>query len=245
MATEIELKATPRPRIGKGAARGLRRQGRVPGVIYGDRQEPEAIMVDYREVTRHYQTGRFLTTVFMVDVDGKKTRVIPRDVQFDPVRDFLTHVDFLRIAKDALVRVAIPVRFKNHDRSPGLKRGGALNVVRHQVDMFCPADAIPAHIDVDLDGLDIGASVHISAVKLPPGTRTVIKDRDFTVATIAGAMQEKVEPTAEEVAAAAVAGEVPAIAQAAPAAADAKDAKAGDAKAVKAGDAKAAKDPKK
>ena len=174
MATEIELKATPRPRIGKGAARGLRRQGRVPGVIYGDRQEPEAIMVDYREVTRHYQTGRFLTTVFMVDVDGKKSRVIPREVQVDPVKDLPVHVDFQRVGASGKIRVNVPVKFIDEALSPGLKRGGVLNIVRHEVEVICPADAIPLQFEFSLDGLDIGRSLHISAIKMPEGVRPVL-----------------------------------------------------------------------
>lgn len=237
MAQTTELKATVRERVGKGAARNMRRQGLVPAVIYGNKQEPDPINLVYPDVWKHYQTGRFLTTLFTIDVDGKKTQVIPRDVQVDPVRDFLTHVDFQRVVKGSQIRVAIPVRFHNQDKSPGIKRGGVLNVVRHEVDLYCPAEAIPDHIVVDLEGLEIGASVHISHVKLPAGTSPVIKSRDFTVATIAGAIAEKVEAevTADVVEGAAEGGE----AEGAGAAPDAKAAAGGKAPAAAAGKAPA------
>lgn len=228
MAETIELKATARERVGKGAARGLRRDGRVPAVIYGDKQSAEPIVLDYKDVWKHYQSGRFFQTLYLIDVGGKKTRVLPREAQVDPVRDFLTHVDFLRVAKDAQIRVAIPVSFRNHDKSPGLKRGGVLNVVRHDVELYCPADAIPTSIEVNLDGLEIGNSVHISAVELPAGTRPVIADRDFTIATIAGAVAETAETTTTAEGAAPAEGEA-ATAAAAPAD-DKKDAKAAPAK---------------
>ncbi|MEZ5774942.1 MAG: 50S ribosomal protein L25/general stress protein Ctc [Hyphomicrobiaceae bacterium] len=213
MAEHIELKATARPRVGKGAARDARRNGQIPAVIYGDGRAPEPINVPYADLWKHYSTGRLLTTVMDISIDGSKTTVIPRDVQLDPVRDFLTHVDFLRISETTAVRVGIPVTFINDDKSPGLKRGGVLNVVRHEVEMFCPANAIPKALVVDLDGLEIGTSIHISAIKLPEGTKPVIQDRDFTVATIAGASAKDDE---------AKAGEGEATAAAAPAAADAK-----------------------
>ncbi len=227
MAEQVELKATARPRVGKGAARGMRKTGRVPAVIYGDSQAPEPIIMDYKDLFKPYHSGRFLQTVYTLVVDGKKSRVIPRDVQVDPVMDSMVHVDFQRISKDGQLRVAIPVQFVNDDKSPGLKRGGVLNVVRHEIELYCPVDAIPHHIEVDLDGLDIGASIHISSVKLPPDTKAVIQSRDFTVATIAGASSasadaaDAADATAEGGAApAAAAGD--AKAGAAPAAADAK-----------------------
>jgi large subunit ribosomal protein L25 len=132
----------------------------------------------------------------VLDVEGKKTRVIPRAVQLDPVRDFPIHVDFLRLSKDALVTVEVPVRFLNEAASPGLKRGGVLNIVRHEIPVRCPADAIPDHFEVDLTGLEIGDSVHISAVKLPEGVRPTITERDFTVATIVGRAAEEPVPGA-------------------------------------------------
>ncbi|HXG80153.1 MAG TPA: 50S ribosomal protein L25/general stress protein Ctc [Methyloceanibacter sp.] len=211
MAEAIELKAWARTRSGKGGARAERREGRIPGVLYGDKKEPENISVDYRTIYQQLHTGHFQSTIFLLDVEGKKTRVIPRAVQLDPVRDFPIHVDFLRLSKDALVTVEVPVRFLNEAASPGLKRGGVLNIVRHEIPVRCPADAIPDHFEVDLTGLEIGDSVHISAIKLPEGVRPTITDRDFTVATIVGRSAEEPVPSA----AAAEAGEAGAEAAAA------------------------------
>jgi large subunit ribosomal protein L25 len=194
MAEAIELKAWARGRSGKGGARATRREGRIPGILYGDKQEPETIAVDYRAISQQMHTGHFQSTIFTLDVDGKKTRVIPRGVQLDPIRDFPIHVDFMRVGKDALVTVEVPVRFLNEAASPGLKRGGVLNIVRHDIPVRCPADAIPDHFEVDLTGLEIGDSVHISAIVLPKGVRPTITERDFTVATIVGRSAE--EPVA-------------------------------------------------
>lgn len=185
MSQTIELNAVVRERGGKGAARAVRRQGLVPGVIYGDKKEPQTISVDRRELQRLLGTGTFLSTLVSLEVDGTKTQVLPRDVQFDPVKDFPVHVDFLRLGKGARISVDIPVHFLNEAASPGIKRGGVLNVVRHEVELICPADAIPEFIEADLTGYDIGDSLHISAITLPEGVRPAITDRDFTVATIA------------------------------------------------------------
>jgi large subunit ribosomal protein L25 len=185
MSQTIELNAVVRERGGKGAARAVRRQGLVPGVIYGDKKEPEIISIDRRELVRLLNFGNFMTTLCSIDVDGAKTRVLARDVQFDPVKDFPIHVDFLRLGKDARIAVDIPVHFLNEEASPGIKRGGVLNVVRHEVELICPADAIPDFIEADLTGYDIGDSLHISAIALPAGVTPAITDRDFTVATIA------------------------------------------------------------
>ncbi len=191
MAEATELKAWARPRTGKGGARAVRREGRVPGTLYGDKRDPETIAVDYREINQHLHKGHFRSTIFVLDIDGSKTRVIPRDVQLDPVRDFPIHVDFMRVSKDALINVDVPVRFLNEGASPGLKRGGVLNIVRHDIPVRCPADRIPDHFEVDLTGLEIGDSIHISAIKLPDGVRPTITDRDFTVATIVGRAAEE------------------------------------------------------
>jgi len=198
MAEAIELKARARGCSGKGGARAERREGRIPGIVYGDKQEPQSISVDYRTINRQLHTGHFQSTVFVLDIEGKKTQVIPREVQLDPVRDFPIHVDFLRLGKDALVTVDVPVRFLNEGASPGLKRGGVLNVVRHEITVRCQADVIPDHFAIDLTGLEIGDSVHISAVKLPEGVRPTITDRDFTVATIVGRAAEEPAPGAAE-----------------------------------------------
>jgi len=186
MSTTYELKAEVREQVGKGSAREVRRNGKVPAVIYGDKQPPLAIALSYKEIYYKIHGGGFLTTVATIDVGGQKISVLPKDFQLDPVRDFPMHVDFLRVGKDTEVNVAVPVHFINEEKSPGLKRGGALNIVRHEVEFHCPADAIPEFITVDLDGVDIGDSIHISAVKLPAGVKPVISDRDFTIATIAG-----------------------------------------------------------
>jgi large subunit ribosomal protein L25 len=196
MAEAIELKAWARGRSGKGGARAERREGRIPGILYGDQKEPQSISVDYRAINLQLHTGHFQSTIFVLDVEGKKTRVIPRAVQLDPVRDFPIHVDFLRLGKDALVTVDVPVRFLNEAASPGLKRGGVLNIVRHEIAVRCQADAIPDHFEVDLTGLEIGDAVHISAIKLPEGVRPTITDRDFTVATIVGRAAEEPAPGA-------------------------------------------------
>lgn len=185
MAQTTELTAAVREKGGKGAARSLRRQGLVPAVIYGDKKEPELITLNYREVLKEVETGRFLSHIYNVKVAGKTVRVIPRDVQFEPVRDFILHIDFLRLAKGATIAVAVPVTFVNEEESPGLKRGGVLNTVRHEVELECPNDAIPEELVADLTGLDIGDSIHISAIPLPEGVKPTITDRDFTVATIA------------------------------------------------------------
>lgn len=200
MAETTELKAWARQRSGKGGARAARREGRIPGILYGDKKGPESISVEYRAISQQLLTGHFQSTIFTLDVEGTKTRVIPRGVQLDPVRDFPIHVDFLRVSKDALVTVDVSVRFLNEAASPGLKRGGVLNIVRHEIPVRCPADAIPDHFDVDLTGLEIGNSIHISAIKLPPNVRPTIAERDFTVATIVGRSAEEPvagAPTAE------------------------------------------------
>lgn len=191
MSETYELKAEARERVGKGSAREIRRNGKVPAVIYGDKQPPLAITLPYKDIFYKIHGGGFLTTVATIDLDGKKIRVLPKDYQLDPVRDFPLHVDFLRVSKDTEVNVLVPVHFINEEKSPGLKRGGVLNIVRHEVEFHCPANAIPEFITVDLTGADIGESIHISAVKLPAGVKPVITDRDFTVATIAGTAAAK------------------------------------------------------
>ncbi|MEX0404722.1 50S ribosomal protein L25/general stress protein Ctc [Aquibium sp. LZ166] len=180
-----ELKAEARERVGKGSARDVRRNGKVPAVIYGDKQAPLAIALTYKDVYMKIHGGGFLTTIATIDLDGKKIQVLPKDYQLDPVRDFPMHVDFLRVGKDTVVTVEVPVHFVNEEKSPGIRRGGVLNIVRHEIEFTCPANAIPEFISVDLDGTDLGDSIHISAVKLPEGVKPTITDRDFTIATIA------------------------------------------------------------
>jgi len=202
MSATVSLQATARERVGKGAARAERRAGRIPAVIYGGKETATPISIDRHELDMQLKGGSFLTTVFEIVVGGKKVRALPRDVQTDPVRDFPIHVDFLRLTRGAEIAVNIPVNFLNEEDSPGIKRGGVLNVVRHEIEVMAPADAIPDGIDADLTGLDIGDSLHISAITLPEGVTPTITDRDFTVATIAapaGLKSEEDEEEGEEV----------------------------------------------
>jgi large subunit ribosomal protein L25 len=219
MAKVISLKASARKAGSKGAARATRRDGLVPGVIYGGEKEPQLVALPYNELWKAVESGRFLSTLVDVELGSDKVRAIPRDVQFDVVSDRVIHVDFLRLGAGQRISVAVRVHFSNHEASPGLKRGGVLNVVRHEVELYCPADNIPEQIEIDLTGWEIGGSIHISHVKLPPNVRPVIADRDFTIATIAGAGGGQEEVVAEVEGVAAVPTEVPATAQKVPAAA--------------------------
>jgi large subunit ribosomal protein L25 len=211
MSKIVQLKAASRARAGKGASRAVRRKGLVPGVVYGDKKEPQLISLAYGDVLPHVQTGRFMATLVDLEVDGQTVRAIPRDVQFEPVRDFVIHVDFLRLGPNARVAVEVPVHFKNQEASPGIKAGGALNIVAHTVPLYCSANLIPDEITVDLTGLMVGQSIHISQIKLPDGVSAVSKD-DVTLCAITAQAKE------EEAPAAAVTAEVPASAQKAPAA---------------------------
>ena len=198
MADVVQIKASARPRAGKGAARQARREGKVPAVIYGDKKEPDTIAIDGHELFILVQKGRFLSTLFEIDVDGNKTRVLPRDIQLDPVMDTPIHVDFQRVTPTSRVRVQVPVKFINEAASPGLKRGGVLNIVRHEVEVFAPPENIPSLFEFDLSGLEIGRSIHISAIQMPENVRPTITDRDFTVATIAGTGGKVAEEDSEE-----------------------------------------------
>ncbi len=184
MSDQLTISAEPRERAGKGASRALRREGRVPAVIYGDKKEAIAIHVEERALNKLLGTGHFMNSLVQVEVDGKKTRTLPKDVAFDPVTDRPLHVDFFRLAKGAKVQVNIPVVFINEEDSPGLKRGGVMNVVRHELDLMCDADHIPDEIEIDVTGLEIGDSIHISHVTLPEGAESAITDRDFTIAGV-------------------------------------------------------------
>jgi large subunit ribosomal protein L25 len=184
MSDTLTLPAETRDRAGKGASRALRRSGRVPAVVYGGNEEPLTVHVEEKELRRQLGTGHFFNSVVDVEVGGTTVRTLPKDVAFHPVTDRPLHVDFLRISKDAKVHVEVPVVFINEARSPGLKKGGVLNVVRHELELVCDADKIPDDIQIDVDGLDIGDSVHISQVSLPAGSASAITDRDFTIATI-------------------------------------------------------------
>lgn len=215
------IAAEARSRAGKGTARATRLKGRVPGVIYGEKQTPELISVESRELLKEMHKGSFFSRLFTIDIGGKTERVLARDVQLDPVSDRPIHVDFQRIGKDSKVRIFIPVHFLDQDQSPGIKKGGVLNIVRHEVEFFCQPDNIPEALSISLAGMEIGHSIHISAFDLPSGIKPVIQDRDFTVATIAAPTKEdEAAPKAEAAAAAPAAGAAaPAAKAAAPAAA--------------------------
>jgi large subunit ribosomal protein L25 len=185
MSEMKKLAAVARDRVGKGAARAIRRQGMIPAVVYGTGQPPKAIAIQFKEAKKLIYDGGFMTTMFEIDIEGDKERVIPRDYQLDPVKDMPIHIDFFRVAKGQTVTVEVPVHFLNQETCVGIKRGGTLNVVRHTVELFVPADAIPDAIEVDIKSLEMGDSLHISAVKLPEGCSPTIQDRDFTIATIA------------------------------------------------------------
>lgn len=207
MSEQLTLPAEARDRAGKGASRSLRREGRVPAVVYGQKKQPLSIHVEEKLLSKMLSTGHFMNTVVMIDVGGDATRTLPKAVDFHPVSSRPVHVDFLRISEHTQVHVAIPVRFENEEAAPGLKRGGVLNVVQHELEIICDAASIPDEIHVSLEGLEIGNSIHMSQVKLPAGATIVNKDEDFTVATVVAPSAMKSE---EEEGAAA--GDVPALA---------------------------------
>ena len=184
MSDQLTLSAETRDRAGKGASRELRRQNRIPAVIYGNKQEPETIHVEEKALIKLLMTGHFMNSVVELDLGGKKQITLPKDVAFHPVTDRPLHVDFLRIVKGAKVEVNVPVIFINEELSPGLKRGGVLNIVRHELELICDNDKLPDDIQIDVTGFDVGDSIHISNVTLPAGSESKITDRDFTIATI-------------------------------------------------------------
>jgi large subunit ribosomal protein L25 len=196
MSDQLTLPAEARERAGKGASRALR----------GEKQEALSIHVEEKLLTKMLHTGHFMNSVVMVDVGGKANRTLPKDVQFHPVSSRPIHVDFLRIGEHSKVHVNVPVRFDNEEASPGLKRGGVLNVVQHELELVCDAASIPNEIHIALDGLEIGDTIHISQVNLPEGVTPANADEDFTVATIVApsAMKAEEEETAAE-------GEVPTV----------------------------------
>ena len=198
MAVTSNIAAEARDRVGKGAARALRRTGRVPAVVYGDNKDPIAISLDRNELIREIANPGFFRRLYDIKLDGVTHRTLPRDVQKHPVTDVPQHVDFLRVSAKAKIAVAVIVIFENEEESPGLKRGGVLNIVRREIELVCPATAIPEAVHVDLSGLEIGDGVHISSIALPPDCEPTITDRDFTVATIASPTLAIEEAKAEE-----------------------------------------------
>ncbi len=184
MSETLTLPAEARERAGKGASRALRREGRTPAVIYGGKEEPTMIHVEQKELVRQLGTGHFMNSIVNIEIGGKTVRTLPKDVAFHPVTDRPTHVDFLRLTGDSKVEVAVPVVFINEEASPGLKKGGVLNIVRHELELVCASDSIPEEIQIDVTGRDVGESIHISDVTLPKGVTSAITDRDFTIATL-------------------------------------------------------------
>ena len=223
------LNAEKRDGEGKGAARALRRTGKIPAIVYGRGQTTSKIALVLKDITLVFRKGAFFNKIVDITLDGKTFHALPRDVQFHPVTDMIEHADFQRVEKDTQIHVMVPVKVLNSEKSIGLKRGGVLNIVRHEIELVCTPDTIPHAIEVDVLTVDIGHSIHIGDIKLPGNVKTAIKGRNFTVITVAGRSKEEEErPTA-------------AAAEAAPAA----DAKAGAAKAgaAKPADAKAAAKP--
>jgi large subunit ribosomal protein L25 len=252
MASVQEMKATVRPKAGKGAARAARYSGKVPGVIYGENKPPVLVLLEHDELRKRIYAGRFLTTLYNLDVEGTTHRVIPRDFQLDAIKDLPMHVDFLRVSEGATIRVNVAVHVLNSDQSPGVKRGGAVNIVTHTVEVMCLAESIPESIDVDISDLDINHSRHLSAVTLPPGVR-VIAQGDITLVTVvppsgyAEEMKAAAEAAAAAVtaaAAAAAAGVAPGAEGAAPGATPAPGAAPGGAPAAGAAAAAAKPDKK-
>jgi large subunit ribosomal protein L25 len=201
MAEVKTLAATVRSGTGKGAARSVRREGRIPAVLYGGGEAPTPLSLDKKATTQLIFAGHFLTTIFELDIDGKKERAIPRDYQLDVVKDFPLHVDFLRLKPGSRLRVNVPVHFINQEISPGIKKGGALNIVYHSVEMWVPADNIPEAITADLAGMDFNDSLHISAIPLPEGCKPTNPDKNFTVASLAPPAGGAEEPAAAAAAA--------------------------------------------
>src|SRR3954467_6124384 len=183
MATVKDLKATARPAGGKGAARAERRAGRVPGVIYGNNQPPVTISVDDPDLRQRLLAGRFLTTIYDIDLEGNKHRVIPRDFHLDPVKDFPLHVDFMRLGEGATIRVSVPLHIVKAESAPGVKRGGTVNIVTHTIDLECSVDNIPQYVEADVSGLEINYSLHLSDIKLPDGVKSLARE-DITLVTI-------------------------------------------------------------
>jgi large subunit ribosomal protein L25 len=208
MSEQLTLPAEQRERAGKGASRELRRSGRVPAVIYGDKKEPLSVHVEEKLLAKMLSTGHFMNTVVMIDAGGKAHRTLPKDVQFHPVSSRPIHVDFLRIGAHSQVTVNVPVTFTDEEESPGITRGGVLNIVRHDLELVCDASEIPDQISISLKGLDIGDSIHISQIDLPKGSKSAIEDRDFTIATIVAPSAMKAEEGDTETEAAA---EVPTV----------------------------------
>jgi large subunit ribosomal protein L25 len=207
MATTVkELKATARPSVGKGAARAERRAGKVPGVIYGNNQPPLPISVEDKELRQRILAGRFLTTIYDIELEGKKHRVIPRDFHLDPVRDFPIHVDFMRLGEGASIRISVPLHVVKSESSPGVKRGGTVNIVTHAIELECSVDNIPQYVEADASGLEIGYSLHLSDIKLPAGVKSLTRENATLVTIVPPSGYAEEQKAAAAAAAAGAAG---------------------------------------
>lgn len=232
MKVSTVLNAEAREGHGKGAARAMRRTGRIPAVVYGRQHDAAMISLSLKDLTMEFRKGAFFNKIIDISLNGKTFHTLPRDVQFHPVTDVIEHADFQRVEKDSVIHVMVPVKVLNQDKSVGLKRGGVLNIVRHEIELLCTPDNIPHAIEVDVLSVDIGHSVHINDIKLPSTVKTAIKGRNFTVVTVAGRSKEEEErpttaaaaATGDAAAPAAAAGAAPAAGAAAKPAADAKPA---------------------
>jgi large subunit ribosomal protein L25 len=229
MTKAATLTAEMRPNAGKGAARATRRSGKVPAVIYGDKQPPLMIAIEQKIALKETGKAGFFTHLYDIAVGDKTHRVLPRDVHYDPITDRPLHIDFLRVAAHTRVRVAVPLHFSNQDKSPGLKRGGMLNIVAHELELLISPDAIPERLEIDLTGQEMNASIHLAAVALPKGAQAVITDQDYTLATIVPPAAAKAEEATATAAAATPAAAPAAGKAAAPAAGKAAPAAAGKA----------------
>ncbi len=205
MKTATAFAAETRAARGKGGARAVRREGKVPGILYGNDYAPTPIALPEKELKLAYQKGGFFNKIVTIELDGKKLTALPKALEFHPVSDAIEHADFLKVDETSRIRVMVPVRFLNQDRSIGLKRGGVLNIVRHELELVCAPDKIPSVIEIDVKDANIGHSIHISHVALPEGVTPAITSRDFTIATIAGRGkdEEEAKPGADAAAVAA------------------------------------------
>ena len=193
----VVLDVTVRDETGTGAAREARRNGLVPGVVYGGDEDPRAVAVKMNEVLKALNSGDFLGSMIELSHEGKKQKVFTKDVQFHPVTDFPMHVDFYRVTNKTIIDVEVPVTFVGEDASPGMKRGGVLNVVRYAIEVSCPAGDIPEGFEADVSALEIGDALNISDITLPKGVKPTITDRDFTIATVVASRVSKTEDDAE------------------------------------------------
>jgi large subunit ribosomal protein L25 len=226
MKAALEFKAETRETTGTGSARATRRSGFTPINLYAKGEKNQALSVETRVISNEYFRGGFMNKIVALQVGGKNLFAIPRDIQLNPVTDKIEHADFIAVNDKSIVKVFVPIHFLNTEKAVGIKRGGVLNIVRHEIELLAPVTAIPSHIDIDVMEMNIGDSVHIDSVKLPEGVKSVIKGRNFTIASIAGRSKDEEEtPTGAPAAAEVPASTAKAPAAAAGAAAPAKDAK--------------------